>query len=58
MIEWIDGRDGTSSILVECMPDRTQIMVGPLDTDELRRLKLKQVVELLDRRCQEAASGR
>lgn len=57
IIEWRDNRDGTSNILMECMPQRQQIWSEALDNKVLFKLELNKVVEILDKHCQKAMAG-
>lgn len=57
IIEWRDNRDGTSNILMECMPQRQQIWSEALDNKLLRKLDLDKVLERLDKECQKAMAG-
>lgn len=57
ILEWRDNRDGTSKMLLECMPQRQQVWSESLDNKMLRKLKLDKVVEILDKHCQKAMAG-
>ena len=57
VIEWRDNRDGTSNILMECMPQRQQIWSETIDNSLLRKLNLQKVLERLDRECQKVMAN-
>lgn len=49
--EWVDHRDGSSTIEVECMPGRRLLRVRVLDNKALRKIRLNKLIQLLDERC-------
>ena len=57
IIHWRDNKDGTSNILMECMPQRQQIWSETIDNKLLRKLNLQKVLERLDKECQKAMAS-
>lgn len=54
ILEWRNNKDGSSKILMECMPGRVQLWSRDIDNKWLRRVKSEEVLKRLDKECQEA----
>lgn len=54
IVEWLDHRDGSSTIVVLCQPGARELRVRGVDNKKLKRMSVRKLIEQLDARCTES----